>query len=1062
MSSCIACSAENPEGQKFCGECGARLVDARVHEERKVITALFCDLVGSTALGERLDQEDVAHLLHDYQLICRKRIESHGGVVEKFIGDAVVGVFGVPLAHEDDPERAVRAALRIVEDVGASDLEIEVRIGVNTGEALVRLDVDPRSGEGFATGDTMNTGARLEAAAPVMGIAVGEATHRATADAIVYEELAPVAAKGKADPVDAWRAVAPFARIGTSDRDRTLFVGRDLELSMLIRLFERSRTRCSVEFVTIVAEPGLGKSRLVRELLRHVDALPELVVWREGRCLPYGDGISFWALGEIIKSQAGILESDDQATIASKLETAITEPDPQTKVWIKDRLAPLVGLETSTVPPDRTEAFTAWRRFLEQLAAEHPAVLVIEDLHWADDAFVAFLEHLAERTGGIPLLVVVTARPEVEERHPSWPPGRRSTVLSLAPLDDADLEKLVAATLEAASPELVRIVLERAGGSPLYAEQLAAMLAERALPVAGGALDESLIPSSVQALIAARIDALPSEPKRVLMGASVVGRTFWSGAVASLGDHPDLETTLGELVRRELCRPVHPSSMEGDDEFAFWHALVRDVAYAELTKADRARMHGATARWIAERAGDALGEDAEIIVHHLDAALEFAPSAPELRTGALRDLLTDALIAAGQSAMRTDVARAVLRLERSLSMMAAGDARELRAKLALAGARNAAGDLAGADEVLDEVARAARDRGDPRTETDARVERGFVGMQLGSQGMLAWKETADAAVSTFEELDDELGLAKAWRLRGWVAWDLASATDADRALTRALGHAIRAHDRREKSEALQMLSLTITWGSIPADEGLRRCDELLQESDGDRGVQASVMATRAILSGMQGDFEGARTFVNQALDTFADLGQLLYLGVTQAQECGLIERWADDLAAAERWHRKGIEQLEQIGERSFQSTALALLAETVYRQGRYAEAEELSRQSEESGDPEDVVTQAFWRSIRGKVMARKQEADAAAAMGREAATIAERSDLWIRALVYDDLAEILRLVGDVPAAVSAARRALHLYDEKGAIVCARNIRGVIAELQRSVDSEAGAGHGGTG
>jgi tetratricopeptide (TPR) repeat protein len=293
---------------------------------------------------------------------------------------------------------------------------------------------------------------------------------------------------------------------------------------------------------------------------------------------------------------------------------------------------------------------------------------VIEDLHWADDAFVAFLEHLTERTAGLPLLVVVTARPEVEERHPSWPPGRRSTVLSLSPLTDVDVETLITRSLPEADPQLIRIVQERAGGSPLYAEQLAIMLRERALPIAGGAVDDTLIPSSVQALIAARIDALPAEPKRVLMEASVVGKTFWSGAVASLGEHPDLEAALGELVRREFCRPVQPSAMEGDLEFGFWHALVRDVAYAELTKAGRARMHAATARWIIDRTAGAIGEDAEIVVHHLDAALELASSAPGLDTAPLNELLVTALLAAGEAAMRTDAAGAGALLERAMEL----------------------------------------------------------------------------------------------------------------------------------------------------------------------------------------------------------------------------------------------------------------------------------------------------------------------------------------------------------------------------------------------------------
>ena len=723
MMTCPSCGAENPAEKRFCGDCGTKLEATAVREERKVITALFCDLVGSTALGERLDAEDISRLLRSYQEICRARIESHGGVVEKFIGDAVVGVFGVPLAHEDDPERAVRAALRICEDIGASELGIEVRIGVNTGEALVRLDVDPRSGEGFATGDTMNTAARLEAAAPVMGVAVGTLTHRASEGAIVYETLAPIAAKGKAEPVEAWQALRPIARVGTEERDRTPFVGRDLELSMLTQLFDRSRTRPSTEFVTVIAEPGLGKSRLVRELARHVDHSAELVTWREGRCLPYGDGISFWALGEIVKAQAGILETDDQDTVAMKLDRALTEPDELTRTWIKDRLAPLVGAETTTEPPQQEEAFTAWRRFLEQIAAIGPTVLVIEDLHWADDAFVAFLEHLTERTAGLPLLVVVTARPEVEERHPSWPPGRRSTVLSLSPLTDADVETLITQGLSEADPELIHIVLERAGGSPLYAEQLSAMLRERALPIAGGALDETLIPQSVQALIAARIDALPSEPKRVLMEASVVGKTFWSGAISALGEHQDLEATLGELVRREFCRPVHPSTMEGDAEFGFWHALVRDVAYAELTKAERASMHAATARWVADRTAGAMGEDAEIVVHHLDAALELAPSAPELEAESVQRLLADALLAAGEAALRTAVSKAAPYLERRLSEASAEDvAGDLKTKLLLARAYVATGDPGAARAFLEEVLERLIARGEMETAVQAANE----------------------------------------------------------------------------------------------------------------------------------------------------------------------------------------------------------------------------------------------------------------------------------------------------------------------------------------------------
>lgn len=696
---CPTCDSENPDGATFCNACGARLDDQPVKEERKVITALFCDLVGSTALGERLDAEEVSRLLRRYADICRRRIESHGGVVEKFIGDAVVGVFGVPSAHEDDPERAVRAALRIVADIVASDLQIQVRIGVNTGPALVRLNVDPRSGEGFATGDALNTAARLEAAAPVMGIAVGAATHDASSAAIVYEELPPIVAKGKANPVPAWRAIRSTSAVRTTDADRTPFVGRDLELNVLLQLFERAKSRPGTEFCTIIADPGMGKSRLLRELFRRLDMRSDGVTWREGRCLPYGDGISFWALGEIVKAEAGIKENDGPELVAAKLDRAVTESDGTTRDWVKDRLAPLVGLRTSSEAPQREEVFTAWRRFIEQLATRGPTVLVIEDLHWADPALVAFLEHLASRSAGLPLLVLVTARPEVDERHPSWPPARRSSVLSLSPLTDGELETLIAHALPDAERSLVGLVLDRAGGSPLYTEQLTAMLDD--LEATGAEPDDWVIPSSLQALVAARIDALPANAKQVLMEASVVGRTFWSGALQALGEHDDLTETLNELVRRDLCVPSHPSSVDGDSEYLFWHALVRDVAYEELPLAERASMHNAIAVWLTDRPGESTLERAEIVVHHADAALALEPTAEGLNRETLTEILEGALLTAGQSAMKTEVPNAIPYLERSLQLLGDDDPRRGDVLHLLARAHTATGHPAEAAEILE-------------------------------------------------------------------------------------------------------------------------------------------------------------------------------------------------------------------------------------------------------------------------------------------------------------------------------------------------------------------------
>ena len=717
MVACRSCGTENPAGQRFCGACATPLAGTEpAREERKVVTVLFADLAGFTARSETLDPEDVRAFLLPYYDVLTSEITRHGGHVDRFLGDGVMALFGAPVGHEDDPERAVRAALRILERIPGLGLDLHVRLGVNTGPVLFAAGSGGERDDAV-TGDAVNTAARLQALAPTDGVVVGEPTYRATAHLFAYETLPPTLVKGKAEPVAVFRVTAPLARpAGELHAETTPFVGRDLELSLLTALFERSRSTPSAEFVTVIAEPGMGKSRLVRELARHVDAVPELVTWRVGRCLSYGDGIGLWALGEIVKSHAGILDTDDQATLRDKLEAVLTEPDPAMRAWMADRLAPLVGLQTSTQPPVQEEAFTAWRRCLEQIAQAGPTVLVVEDLHWADDALVAFLSHFAEHTAGLPLLLVATARPELEERHPAWlSRTRRSTVLSLAALPNPAMASLVAGSLPGASPELLATILERASGSPLYAEQLAAMLRDRLMPIAGGALHMDAIPASIAALLAARIDALPHEAKAVLLDASVVGRTFWSGAVAALSgrDPATLEPHLAELARREFIRPVFPSTMAGEAEYTFWHALLSDVAYGELTRGARLTRHRAAAAWITERVGAALGEDAEIVVAHLDRALELATA-----TGVTADIpsieadLVDALLAAADTAMRTEVPRAVAQIRRALGLLRPQDPRRPEVLVRLGRALLATSDYLDAVAALEEAVEALRARGE--------------------------------------------------------------------------------------------------------------------------------------------------------------------------------------------------------------------------------------------------------------------------------------------------------------------------------------------------------------
>jgi class 3 adenylate cyclase/tetratricopeptide (TPR) repeat protein len=681
---CAQCGTGS-EGAKFCPECGSALVVAerRAAEERKVVTALFCDLVGFTSLSEAADPEDVNTMLDAYAAMARAQIEGHGGVVQKFIGDAVVGVFGVPSAHEDDPERAVRAALRIVE--AAEELEavggeqLRLRVGINTGVALVRLGVSPGSGEGFLTGDAINTASRLQGVAPVMGVAVGVATYEATQVVFDYVELESATVKGKSEPVRVFQPTAPRARFGTDlTRTHSLpFVGREVDLALLKGIFDKAVASESVQLVSVVGEPGLGKSRIVAELGGYVDQRPELVTWRQGRCLPYGEGITFWALGEIVKAHAGILESDDPATATAKLDVVLPEGDE--RAWFRQRLLPLLGIEASS-QAEREELFTAWRRWLELIAEANPTVLVFEDLHWADAALLAFLEHLADRAEGVPLMIVGTTRPELYEQHPDFGSHlRNATPITLTPLSAEETARLVSALLDASviPVELQQPILERAGGNPLYAEEFVRLLKDKDLLVRKGSTWELRegadvpFPDSVRALIAARLDTLTPDAKSLLADAAVVGKVFWAGAVAAMGDRdPDMVVDmLRELSRKELVRPSRRSSMQGEAEYAFWHILTRDVAYNQLPRASRGARHVAAATWIEAQAPDRVEDLADVLAYHYSTALVLAEAAGQTeQASALKGAALRFLTLAGERALGLDAASALVSFERAVEL----------------------------------------------------------------------------------------------------------------------------------------------------------------------------------------------------------------------------------------------------------------------------------------------------------------------------------------------------------------------------------------------------------
>ena len=630
---------------------------------------MFADLVGSTARAERLDPEDVRAILAPYHERLRDELERRGGTVEKFIGDAVVGVFGAPVAHEDDPERAVRAALAIqdaIAELNEADprLELEVRIGVHTGEALVNVGARSELGEAMVAGDVMNTGARLQTAAPPGGVLVGEQTYWATERVIEYNEVAPVAAKGKSEPIRAWLAIEPRSRYGI-DLARpggAELIGRERELDLLVDALARVRADSTPELVTIVGVPGIGKSRLVWELFGLIEQIPDLIYWRQGRCLPYGEGVTFWALGEMTKAHTGVLESDSSAEAEAKLHRTITGllPDDRESHWVEGHLRPLVGLATEGEASEdsRHEAFAAWRRFFEAIAEERPLVLVFEDVQWADDGLLDFLDDLTERVSGVPLLVLCSARPELLERRAGWGGGKRNAAtVSLEPLSDDETARLIATLLDrpVLPAETQTALVQRAGGNPLYAEEYVRMLADR------GESDLPL-PETVQGIVAARLDLLAGQEKALLQHAAVLGKVFWTDALAFLSqlERKELEDRLHTLERKDFVSRERRSAVAGEAQYAFRHVLVRDVAYGQMPRAARAHGHRLAAEWIESLPPDRSEDRSEMLAHHYLTALEYRRTAG-LDAGELAARAAAALREAGDRAFTLNAFAAAVR-----------------------------------------------------------------------------------------------------------------------------------------------------------------------------------------------------------------------------------------------------------------------------------------------------------------------------------------------------------------------------------------------------------------
>ena len=1057
MAACSACGAENAGDAKYCQRCGSLLpaeTGPGATGARKVVTILFVDVVGFTEMGERMDPELVRGVMTRYFSTARDAVQRHGGFVEKFVGDAVVGIFGIPQLHEDDALRAVRAAAELgaaIADLNeelrsAYGVTIEIRTGINTGEVVASAPTASQSG---ILGDAVNVASRLEEAAGAGEILLGEGTHRMTRDAAVVEAVEPLALKGKSLPVPAYRLLTVAEPTVPPWRMDSPIVARGAELGLLGRAFRRTvDDRSAIRFV-LVGPAGIGKSRLATEFAA---SLGNEAVVLQGRCLPYGEGITFWPARTIVKQVCGIVDNDTREGVRAKILDALpADPDAD---LVADSLEELLGLSEGRA--GMRETFRAFRRLLEHLASSRPVVVVFDDVHWAEPAFLDLVEYLIGWSEGAPLLLLCLGRPELLEARAGW--GQRTErewSAMLQPLSPGEIDLLLANLLARgtlAGAARTRIV-EAAEGNPLFVEEMLRMLVDEDLlrQEAGQwtsvrDLSDLAVPPTINALIGARIDRLSSGEQSVTQRASVVGKVFWWGAVSHMSP-PEQRQAVGAhlqtLVRKELIQPDR-SAVQGEDAFRFHHLLIRDTVYQGTPKARRADLHELFADWLERVVGERLPEYEEVVGYHLEQAARYLAEL-EPATARSLDLAARAgarLAPAGRRAFaHGDMRAAANLLGRAKALLPPEDARRRELLPDLAEALAEEGELGPAAAALEEAMARAAAAGDARTEAHATI----VGMLLAEstepegRSDVALKEL-ERIIPIFEQLGDDLGLARSYRLVGDVYWTRAQYGNCNQALLMGLEHARRAGAVREETECLGQLTGAYLYGPTPVDEVVRRCEEILAAPGTRRGAEARAFRTLASCRAMQGRFDEARELVGRSVDLLNELG-LHLRAVFTSEAAGFIETLAGDPVAAERELRRGVEALERIGERGHFSTQAALMSQAVLAQGRIGEAEELTRTSEDSGATDDLATQVVWRSARARVLAAKGDHREAESLAREAASLAaETDDLNMRADTLIDLAHVLETAGRSGEAGAEAGRALALYEEKGNAVAAGRTR----------------------
>ena len=976
VATCPACGKENPDGFQYCGFCTAPLaLHATAREVRKTVTVLFCDVVGSTALGEQTDPEALRLLLARYFERMSGIVESHGGTVDKFIGDAVMAVFGVPAVHEDDALRACRAAVEMRDALPA--LGIRGRIGVNTGEVVTG------TAERLVTGDAVNVAARFEQAASSGEVLIGASTHELVKGAVDAEPVEPLVLKGKSAPVGAFRLLAAHA--APERRHDSTFVGRKHELGLLAEAWGRALTKRSCELVTIVGDPGIGKSRLAAQALTSIDAR---VV--RGRCLPYGAGITYWPVVEIVK-QLDRLPADPAA--AAALRSLLGESD--------------VGTSAE-------EIGWAFRKLLEEQA---PLLVVFDDIQWGEETFLDLIEHVALLSSGAPLLLLCMARLELLDSRPTWP-----VTIRVEPLDANDAATLIGMDV----PQEVRArIAAAAAGNPLFISEMVAMTQEVGAEVE--------VPASLKALLAARLDQIDPAERRVLECGSVEGEVFHRGAVQALTPE-ELQVTprLAALVRRELIRSDRPQ-FAGEDGFRFRHLLIRDTAYDALPKTTRAELHQRFAAWLESHGRDLVERD-EIVGYHLEQAARYLAElgrpdpALSLRAG-------DRLSAAGRLALwRSDDRAAARLLARALELT-----RSLRldVNLELDLAQAFLADPQQAASVAEQAAERAAVTDDAAGEALARAVAGLYRSQLTPTSPDELEALALRALPLLEQTGDHAGLAHVWNVLGFgVANGRSRLEDMAEASEQALRHARLAG--RRQSPNISFLEAALAAGPRPANEALATLDRLVER-------QSPMSALfRAWLLAMLDRFDDAWPVAEQSYARYNEQAGTWVGNWLMAE----IATLADDHEDASRRLKNVCEWLEASGQLGFLSTYAPMLGRELCALGRYDEAAETARLGRQVVEDHDTGAQALWRQVQARVHASHGEHDEAEALAREAVEMLVETDaLPAQGNALSDLAEVLETAGRRDEATAAYRDALDRYERKQIIPLARRTHERLAALQ---------------